>query len=404
MGSLARKRREGPVWGDIDMNTLVKTVCLWVVCMVSLAAPRGVSQGASAKGSIPEDVPVRSIFYNYSYPGIDWQALHDPKNNAVLRACVGGAASSDLAALKISDLDERLTRLEKGKLIQRSGSDYSLRFPVVAGEAHTRLQASIRVAAAQMVPAVREMVKEIKAHLQGHEEMLYHFVWSAMMDSDIAWKLLEVQLQRNLEKDAIDLATCWWLYPEHPFSVGTNGYAGSNGLLIITWRRSTPAPDEVRQSLDASEGSFLAASARREPIPTDKITDQLRSFGFVDAANRSTLFLLDPSSPLVPVLAQCSSRFVRLVATHLDVKDVAQSLGVAPEQALVIAYHELCYEILGRLSAAGDLPIPQVSKEHPPGTRSLVSFLPITSPAQQDQLNEMFNKIVQKAMTEERGR
>ncbi len=83
-------------------------------------------------------------------------------------------------------------------------------------------------------------------------------------------------------------------------------------------------------------------------------------------------------------------------------KELASSLGVTPEQALVIAYHELCYEILGRLSAAGDLPIPQVSKDHPQDARTLVSFLPITSPAQQDQLNEMFNEIVRKAMAEER--
>jgi len=363
-----------------------------------------VGQGASAKGSIPENVSMHSLFYNYNYPGVDWQALNDPKNDAILRACVGGAAGSDLAVLKIGDLDERLTRLEKGKLILRSGSGYSLQFPVVAGAAHARLQASIRGAAARMVPAATEIVKEIKAQLRGHEEMLYHFVWSVVMDGDIAWTLLGRQLQRNLQKDAIDLATCWCLYPEHPFSVGTNGYAGTNGFLIITWRRSTPAPDEVGRILGAAEGRFLAASARREPIPTDTITDQLRSLGLVDAANRSTLFVLDLSSPLVPALAQCSSRLVRLVATHLDVKEVAQSLGVTPEQALVIAYHELCYEILARLNAAGDLPIPQVSKDHPQAMRHLVSFLPVTSPAQQSQLQQMFNETIQKAMTEERDR
>ncbi len=401
MGPLAWKRRESPVWGDTDVNTRMNTVCLWMACMVSSVASTGVTQAASAKGSIPENVPMGSIFYNYSYPGIDWPALNDPKNDAILRTCVGGATGSDLALLKSSDLDERLTRLEKGKLIQRSGSGYSLRFPVVSGEAHARLQASTCVAATKMVPGVREMVREIKAQLSGHEEMLYHFMWSVVMDGDIAWRLLEMQLQRNLRKDTIDLATCWWLYPEHPFSVGTNSYGGSNGFLIITWRRSTPAPDEVGRILSDSEDSFLIASARREPIPADKITDRLRSLGFVDAANRSTLFLIDLSSPLVPVLAQCSSRLARLVATHLDVKEVASSVGITPEQALVIAYHELCYQILGDLNAAGDLPIPRVSKDHPQDTRCLVSFLPIASPAQQSQLNEMFNEAVRKAMTEE---
>ena len=40
-----------------------------------------------------------------------------------------------------------------------------------------------------------------------------------------------MQLQRNLQKDVIDLTTCWWLYPEHPFSVGTNSYSGFNEIV-----------------------------------------------------------------------------------------------------------------------------------------------------------------------------
>lgn len=376
-------------------------LCLCAVCMISFAATTGVSKRAGEERGIPDSVSMRSIFHNYNYPGIDWAAMDDPKNDRVLRTCAGGATGSQLASLGISDLEERLTRLEKGNLLQRSDRGYALRFPVVVGDAHARLQASIHVTAAAMAPAVKEMVKEIEAHLKGNEEMLYHFVWSGMMDGDIAWKLLEMHLRSRLQKEAVDLTTCWWMYPDHPYQAGTNSYMRPSGWLTISWRRSTPSPDDVCRSLGASEDSFLAASVRREPIPVDKITDKLRSYGFVDASNRSTLFLLDVSSPLVPAVAQRSARLAQLAATHLDVKSIARDLDVAPERAAVIAYHELCYEILGILSATGDLTIPKVPQDNPQATRYLVSLVSLTSPSQINEFEKLLNEVVRKQMMAE---
>jgi hypothetical protein len=382
----------------------MNTLCLYAACLLSWAAAAGANQGADEKGGIPQNVPMCSLFSNYNYPGIDWEALNDPQNDVLLRTCLRGATTFDLMALKIADLDARLARLEKGRLVQRSGTDYALRFPVITGARHARLQTAVQAAAKEMVPGVKEMVQEIKTQLQGDEGMLYHFVWSHMMDGNLAWTILEIRLQRILQKSMLDLTTCWWMYPEHLFAVGTNTYGENSGRLTITWRRSTPAPADICGSLCASNEAFLLAIAQKRPIPTDKITDQLRSFGFVDADNHSTLFLLDLSSPLVPVLAQCSSRFVQLATTHLDVKGIAQDLGIAPEQAMVIAYHELCYEILGTLNTAGDLPIPQVSQDNPQSARLLVSYLPIASPAQQSQMEKVFNEMIRKAITEEHSR
>jgi hypothetical protein len=185
--------RENLVLRRYAMNTL----CLYTACLISFATTTGTSKGADEKQGIPQDVPMHSIFSNYNYPGIDWEALDDPKNDALLRACVHGASALDLMALKISDLEQRLTRLEKGKLIQRLGTDCALRFPVIIGERRARLQASVQAAAKEMVPAVKGMVQEIKTQLRGNEEMLYHFVWSHMMDSDLAWTLLEGVLKAS---------------------------------------------------------------------------------------------------------------------------------------------------------------------------------------------------------------
>ena len=43
--------------------------------------------------------------------------------------------------------------------------------------------------------------------------MLYHLLWSIVMDGPVAWKVQEAQLGKRLRKESIDLTTCWWMVP-----------------------------------------------------------------------------------------------------------------------------------------------------------------------------------------------
>ena len=45
-----------------------------------------------------------------------------------------------------------------------------------------------------------------------------------------------------------------------------------------------------------------------------------------------------------------SSEFGCKVVEHLDIEKIANRLDVTPGQALVITYHEVCYEILKQLA------------------------------------------------------
>lgn len=367
-----------------------------IVCLTFLATCATVGAVAGQENDVPANVPMQSIFSNYSYPGIDWGALDDPKNDGLLRACLHGATRSDLARLALSDLQARLTTLEKGKLLRQSDGRYLLNFPVVVGAARVRLASSIHPVAVELLPAVRQMIGRIKPLLNNDQDMLYHFTWSLMMDTGaVAWPVVELQLKRVLQKDTIDLNTCWWLYPNHPYRAGTNTYGDSSGTLIISWHATVPPPDEVRETLRASQDALLASALKDEPMPRDKITDKLRAFGFVGGRNRSRLFILDVSSPLVPVVSECSGQFAQLAMTHMNIGAIAKDLGTEPEGATVIAYHELCYEILGILSTSGELTIPQATTGNLQGVRSLVSFIPLPPASQGEQMEKTLREIVQ---------
>jgi hypothetical protein len=376
-------------------ETLMSPSRVLTVCLSFFAACAHVDTVAGQENDVPANVPMESIFSNYSYPGIDWGALSDPKNDALLRACLHGATRSDLARLPLADLQERLTRLEKGKVIRQSDGRYLLNFPVVVGAARVRLASFVHPVAIELLPAVRQMIGRIKPLLNNDQDMLYHFTWSIMMDGQVAWPVVELQLKRILGKDVIDLNTCWWLYPNHPYRAGTNTYGDPSGALIISWHATVPPPDEVRATLRAFDDAAIISALKREPIPRDKITDKLRAFGFVGGRNRSRLFILDVSSPLVPAVSECSAQFAQLAMTHINVKAIARDLDAEPERATVIAYHELCYEILGILSASRELAIPAATTDNLQAVRSLVSFVPLPPASQGEQMEKAIQGIIQ---------
>jgi hypothetical protein len=271
-----------------------------------------------------------------------------------------------------------------------------LNFPVIAGDTHAQLRSRIEPAATALLPAVRDAAGQIERHLANDEEMLYHLLWSWMMDGSVAWAVLKAQLRSELGTEAIDLATCWWLYPRHPYHAGTNSYMSAGvGLVAITWSDSTASPVDVRAALSADDNRFLLATIKQESMAADDVTARLGAHGFVDEARRSRLFVLTPASPLAPVLLQSSGRFAQLAMRHLNVLEVARQLRMTPEQALVIVYHELCYELLGRLHEAGDLRIPGTTPENRKATRRLVALLPITSEAQREHLEQLFQKSIE---------
>jgi len=350
---------------------------------------------ASQECGISPDVSMRSIFSNYNYGGVGWAALSDPQNDVLLKAAMAGAVRREMALLGVDDLEERLRTLEAGNLIRQENGRYCLAFPVIASQTHAQLRSALGPVASDLLPAVQEMARKIRGGLKGQEQMLYHLLWSWMLDGRLAWMVLEAQLASLLQRESVNLATCWWLYPRHAYHVGTNSYSSASfGVLAISWSDSTAAPWDVRTVLGAHDNRFLLASIHQKQIPPDQITDQLRAYGFVDEAGRPSLFLLTPSSPLASVLLQSSARFARLATERMNVPDLADRLGLTPEQALVIAYHELCYELLARLHRAGDLWIPKIAKDNAQATRWLVSLLPITSEAQREHLEALGRDIL----------
>ncbi|HDZ69215.1 MAG TPA: hypothetical protein ENH43_02210 [Phycisphaerales bacterium] len=327
------------------------------------------SQALGAEDKPTKEIVFRLYFNNYN-AGIDWNALSDLKNNPILNACMTEVTAEKLESLQIPDLKARLQKLQRGKLVRKVGTNYKLAFPAIWGEKKDKLQKIVENTASKVLPKAEQIIKKITPYLKNRKEMLYHVVWSIVMDGPIAWNTLNVELKKQLKKtDSSITATTWLKYPNHPYRVGTNTYSDiQNGAVKITWSRTTPTPSIVHQIIKKYESELIQSVTNSQPLKGQKARQALAQYGLVDEKGIGRVYIIDPASETAQTFGKVSRKFANEVMTDIDVQEAAKMLGVTPAQALVIVYHELCYELLERLAAKRILEVPKIVLKPAVGT------------------------------------
>ena len=310
---------------------------------------------------LPEDFKVSEYFSFFGSRGIDWQALNDPNNNPILVACLKGITDESLKPLGILDVQERLERLERGNLIKKIDGRYALTFPAIVGDKRDRLREDAEQAARQLVPSSEKMIAQIRVNLAGRDEMLYHVLWSIVMDGGPAWDAARAEMNKIIA--AGDTSTenkAWLLYPSHPFQAGTNSWNNSFGHLRVTWSHNTPSPNVIGRVVSQYATQLTQAIELDRAVEAADVKDALSKYGLVDEAGKVRLYTIRPDSDTAAVYMKLGTEFGRQMMAQLDVKKVADMLDVSPGVAFVIAYHEICWQLLQDLAEKKALEVPLI--------------------------------------------
>jgi len=300
---------------------------------------------------LPKDFKVSQYFNFFGSPGIDRQALRDPNNNPILVACVQGSTEEFLKGLGVPDIQQRLERLERGNLIRKADGYYTLAFPAVIAEKRDRLRKFSEQAARKLVPISEKMIAQIRSNLAGRDEMLYHVMWSVVMDGGPAWDAARTEMNKKIKAgDTSTQNKAWLLYPSHPFHAGTNSYSSSSRRLQITWSRNTPSPGAIRRIISQHEKQLVQAIEQNSPIASADARNALGKYGLVDEAGKVRLYAIKRGSEAANAYRDLGGQFGRQMMNHLDVANVVDMLDVSPGVAFVIAYHEICWQLLQDLA------------------------------------------------------
>jgi len=374
----------------------------------------GAQQGHTIFGQehkLPKEIEVREYFclYSYSAHGINMHELHNPDNNPILNACLTGVTYKELEALGVENLSAHLEKLQTGKILSKVKDRYYLAFPTILGEKRAEFQKLVTQTALKLLPTTQKMIQEIMPHIKNRREMLYHVLWSIVMDGPTAWDTALAELKvRTKGGDTKIENTAWVIYPKHPYHCGTNGYGGSSSQVFyvaITWDQDASAPNRIHRIISKYENQLIQSYRTGQPIESTEGRKPLAQYGLLDDKGVAKVYVTDINSDAAYTYYKLGYEFGNEVMAHLDVEKVAKILGVSPGQALVITYHELCYEILKQLASKGILDVSIKSESQ---MYRLISFItkseirdaflqsPV-SPEEAEAINR-FNKIKTKIL------
>lgn len=331
------------------------------VCLGS----REVSRAVDNKSDIADEIKVREYtsFYTQSGHGYNLKEFNRADNNPILNACLVGATYKELEGFGVDNLSIRLEKLQTGKIIKKVNDRYCLAFPTIVGKKRVELQKLVKKIALQLLPTSKNMIEQIQPHLRGREEILYHVLWSVVMDSGIAWNTAKNDLEQQVKDGNTSIKnTAWLIYPRHPYICGTNSYSSSVNqiaLVIITWNSTSPEPSRIHRNISKYENELIQSYTQNQPVEGAEARKALALYGLLNDKAFTKAHIVDVNSEAAQTYKTLASQFAHQFMTQCNIEKVAKMLNATHGQALLIAYHEVCYEILKQLEAKEAIEIPK---------------------------------------------
>lgn len=267
-------------------------------------------------------------------------------NGALLYHAREGITFVQLEARGITASQSQLALLQAYGLVTVDGDRVTTAFPVVGPEVLDPLRPRIRQLAADLVPQIGSAVAAISAELRrrGHAGGDYTVVFGHAVDG-LLWDRLRVHglaptTELSIERPYWNGAF-WAIYPPITGAAGVNEHRGTEATLVMVW---TDATSSALWDLARSEAGRALVND-----PTAQNDIPVLAADESDALHRHSVSIADT------------------IAQKLQADRQAQALLDAipdagrHENVLILA-HELIWEIMEALVAAGHL-------QHPPGMR-----------------------------------
>ena len=348
---------------DVLSRNRVVAICA-LACLVLMRGSLSVVDAGPRE--LPGDFKISDHFCWFGGAGMDWHALYDPNNNPILIACLQGASEERLQGLGIPDFRERLARLERGHVVRKDQGHYALTFPVIVGDKREQLQRYIEEQASALVPLGEQMITEIRPHLAGREEMMYHVLWSIVLDG-AAWDTARAEMLKQVHSgDTSSNDKGWVIYPPHLFDVGTNSGGDFGTTLRVTWSHGTPSPGAIEDVITKHLKELMPAIKHKTAVASEEARTALGKYGLVDEAGNVRLYTFTSGSKASKLYTRLSKQFGREAMTHVDIVKVTKMLDVEPGVAFLITQHEICWQLLQDLAEKKVLAVPAIVAK--PGT------------------------------------
>lgn len=284
-------------------------------------------------------------------------ALDD--NGRIALLAEHGADEEELRTVTGSRASQ-LELLRAWDLVERQGDSVWTTFPILDAAETRNLRAATRAASSRLAAAIAPDVQRLVDVLTkgGRAANAYSIVFSYVLDG-LTWRAWEADGAIDTRELSVDhpfwSGHIWAVQPERPALVGTNKISDERGALYVSWSHAAiPAMGPFITDFGKVVALFEQFAART-PVATDLRTE-FEPYGLFDDRGAFTIPIIEAvaGNPVHEVSLRIAGRIAELAPLALDLPTLRRQFGFRSDsQALVVAYHELMWDILDDLVERG---------------------------------------------------
>ncbi|WP_125787770.1 hypothetical protein [Amycolatopsis sp. WAC 01375] len=284
-----------------------------------------------------------------------------------------GVSRTELRELGFDPLDSQIALLRAYRLISVEGDRLVTTFPVLGSEQTAGLRTRTARLADAIVPGIANDVSALTDVLvgQGLAHCAYGVLFGYVIDG-LVWDRLRVEgllpsMELSIERPYWNGAF-WAVHPSREGAMGTNEVEEAGVRLTMVWTEPT-----VRALNRLAEAESLRQSLRsvsRGDLPRESVvTEDGQAWTLVDGSGR----------PTIPVIGRRDADPVHEIGLRIAEKIVSVLPGDLREVGLVVATHELIWDLMAVLEAAGFTRRPRVfdDSKAAPDSRGAQMFLSV---------------------------
>jgi hypothetical protein len=291
--------------------------------------------------------------------GTPGQILRLDNNAQILGACTSPKTLEQLQVEGIAVSASQIRLLRDWRLLAEREGRLQTTFKILSREEANGLRQHTRTVAAKIADNVRPDVAGLTKLLEaGHPGSSFVVLFAYVLDGLVWDRFME---KGQIRKPAVSAehpfwdGTFWGTWQQRPFFCGTNSYDHDGFTLKIAWSRSARKGLGPLWSDAAGVEALVADYAEHGAVADPALRSKFQAVNLVDPGGRLLVPIIDErgSGPLLGSAAALS-RKVAAAAELLSVDELQKRFGFASrEETLIIAYHDLMWDILAMLEGEG---------------------------------------------------
>jgi len=299
--------------------------------------------------------------YGLAHP---YSILNLDNNWDLLFAFKNGKSLDELDSLSINYSQSQIKILEVWNLIERVDKKYYTTVPVIYSSETKKIREQTKAYAQEIVSLIEDDYSSLillleEKHLKDNSFSIFF----AFVLDDLVWQHLRKDslIKRNeiTKENPFWDGTMWLIQPEREFSCGTNSIGYENYYISINWNGNLniELPDYNLLKL------MLKDYKENEKIINTEVVENLSKYNFFDEKGELLLPIIsgDSTNAFYMQSVKLSTKVADFLKEKIDLGLVIDYYpGITKQQAMLIIYHEIMWDILAIMEKNGELNKPKV--------------------------------------------